>query len=76
MTVPWVGTPWIDSFQPSSEAMALNASGVTSVEVWVPTDATPVETEFQPWAWAPITARSMPPARPSNTWPKRSTRKL
>ena len=45
--------------------MALNASGVTSVEVWVPTEAMPVDTEFQPWAWAPITARSMPPARPS-----------
>ena len=63
--MPCTGTPWIDSFQPSSEAMALKASGVTWTSLCVPTEAMPVETEFQPWAWAPITARSMPPARPS-----------
>jgi hypothetical protein len=37
--------------------------------VKVPTQAMPVETLFQPCAWAPITAASMPPARPSKITP-------
>ena len=38
--------------------------------------ATPVLPVLKPSAWAPTTALEMPPYRPSNTVPKRSTRKL
>ncbi len=31
---------------------------------------------FMPSVWAPTTGLSIPPARPSQSWPKRSTTKL
>ena len=45
--------------------MAANASGVCSTDEWSPMFAMPVVCELKPWAWAPTTASSMPPARPS-----------
>jgi hypothetical protein len=42
----------------------------------VPMVAMPVDLEFQPCAWAPMTAASTPPARPSKTCPYWSTSRL
>ena len=49
-------------------------SGVWAIEVKSPRQAMPVDVLFQPWACAPTTAWSMPPARPSKIWPYLSTR--
>ena len=49
-------------------------SGVWAIEVKSPRQAMPVDVLFQPWAWAPTTAWSTPPARPSKICPYWSTR--
>ena len=76
MIAPDVGTPWIESFQPTMRASASIPASVCAIEVYVPMHATPVETLLNPCAWAPTIAWSMPPARPSKIWPYWSTRKL
>ena len=75
-TVPADGTPWRASFQPSRAPTASMAALGAELPVNEPRIATPVETLFQPPAWAPMTGMPIPPARPSKTRPKRSTRKL
>jgi hypothetical protein len=48
----------------------------TASELYSPSTATPTDPVLKPSAWAPTTLRSTPPNLPSNTVPKRSTRKL
>ena len=43
VTVPCVGTPWIDSFQPSSFASASMAGSSSGMFVNVPSVAIPVD---------------------------------
>src|SRR5689334_19281514 len=52
-TVPLVGTPCTDSFQPISRASASMPAGVCATDVNVPRQATPVELLFHPCACAP-----------------------
>jgi hypothetical protein len=76
VTVPSVGIACSESFQPIRRASASIPAGDCMTSVNVPRQAMPVDTLLYPCAWAPTTARSTPPARPSNTWPWMSTRKL
>ena len=55
---------------------ASRAAAPAGVDVWVPTTATPTEPLLKPVAWPPITADWIPPPRPSQISPKRSTKKL
>ena len=77
VTVPIGSTWWYASFHSRRAASALYvAAGDTGDESKSPMSATPVLPALKPPACAPITALLMPPYRPSNTWPKRSMRKL
>ena len=69
VVVPVTGTPWSESFQAISFATASMAGASSGIAVNVPSVATPVEKLLKPCAWAPITAASMPPARPSKIVP-------
>ena len=66
---PVAGTPWSVSFHASTRASAASPALVWVVVVKVPRFATPVDTVLNPLTCAPITARSMPPARPSKICP-------
>ena len=71
------GSTWCRAnFQASSSSSAVRAAAGSGVDWKFPMTATPTAPELNPPAWAPITARSTPPWRPSKTWPYLSTRKL
>jgi hypothetical protein len=57
-------------------ASACIAASGSATASHVPIVAMPVDLLFQPWAWAPMTAASRPPARPSKTCPYWSTSRL
>ncbi len=62
--VPRGSVWWRSSFQASRRSMPSIMSSVTGSELPslnVPSASTPTEPSFQPPAWAPITALSIPP---------------
>src|SRR5437868_14618769 len=69
----WGSMPLMPSFHASSWRRPEYIGGGTGVDWKEPSKATPVLWELKPPACAPITAERMPPARPSNAWPWRST---
>jgi len=64
-----VGCLCSGSFQRIRRAIELSVALDWRTRVWSPRLAIPVVCELNPCAWAPITARSMPPARPSQIFP-------
>ncbi len=80
--VPVGSMPLRLSFQPMTRAAASSAAWVGAAEVgeapgWYwPRNDTPTLPVLNPWAWPPTMAFVMPPERPSQTRPKRSTMKL
>ena len=73
--------PLSQAFHPTSFPMAASTveDGAAAPAVegsWLPSEETPNDCELKPWAWAPTTFLKVPPERPSNSRPNRSTKKL
>jgi hypothetical protein len=75
-TLPCGSTPAADVFQATTRASVSSIAALGAAVSYVPIIATPTVPLLKPPAWAPITARDSPPARPSQAVPKRSTRTL
>ena len=58
------------------DALALTYAEVGATASYVPIIEMPTVPVLNPPAWAPITARETPPARPSHAVPNLSTRTL
>jgi hypothetical protein len=75
-TLPCGSTPAAEVLQATMRATVSSIAGLGATVSYVPIIDTPTVPALKPPAWAPMTARETPPARPSQAVPKRSTSTL
>ena len=75
-TLPCGSTPADDVRHAMMRATVSSIAGLGATVSYVPIIEIPTVPELKPPAWAPITARETPPARPSQAVPNRSTSTL